>query len=62
MPKRTMRIQLMHHGRNTHWWRVLAANGEVLLTSQMYRGHAASRNRSARRFAKTTGIPVEEKS
>lgn len=41
------------------WWRVVAGNGQVVLTSETYQGGVRSRNKSAERFSHFTAIPYK---
>lgn len=50
-------IELNDSQSKIFWWRVMARNGQVLLTSETYT-RASTRTRIANKFSKATGIPV----
>jgi hypothetical protein len=53
-----MKITLCEKGKS-FWWKVLATNGNVLLTSETYE-NKATRTRVAKNFSTKTGLPVAE--
>lgn len=55
-----MKVELVTNpDTKSYWWRIVATNGQILLTSETYK-RKATRTRVARKFAAKTGLPLVE--